>query len=85
MNDHLCYVVVDKRTPWHLPFKNHFRLVGKIVITHISKSRCKLAIFTAIDWLWKPHFIGGGYFLKSINRLFLNRCRSDREAGDGRP
>jgi VAD1 Analog of StAR-related lipid transfer domain len=55
LNDHLCYVVTDKRTPWHLPFKRSFRLVSKIVITHISKSRSKLAIFTKVEWLWSNH------------------------------
>lgn len=56
-NDHLCYVITDKQTPWHLPFKRYFRLVSKIVITHVSKSKSKLAIFTKVEWLWSPLLI----------------------------
>ncbi|KAI5301517.1 SNF1-interacting protein, partial [Ascosphaera atra] len=29
MNDHLCYVITDKKTPWNLPLKRSFRLVTK--------------------------------------------------------
>ncbi|OJD15268.1 hypothetical protein AJ78_04453 [Emergomyces pasteurianus Ep9510] len=72
LNDHLCYVVTDKRTPWHLPFKRYFRLVSKIVITHVSKSRCKLAIFTKVEWLWEP------YLIRSIiDRQALNDLEQD--------
>lgn len=55
LNDHLCYVITDKRTPWHLPFKRSFRLVSKIVITFISKGQSKLAVYTKVEWLWKPY------------------------------
>ncbi|KKZ58462.1 hypothetical protein EMCG_00953 [[Emmonsia] crescens] len=72
LNDHLCYVVTDKRTPWHLPFKRYFRLVSKIVITHVSRSRCKLAIFTKVEWLWEP------YLIRSIiDRQALNDLEQD--------
>lgn len=54
LNDHLCYVVTDKRTPWFLPFRRSFRLVSKICITHVSKSKCKLAIFTKVEWVKEP-------------------------------
>ena len=54
-NDHLCYVVTDKRTAWDLPHRRDYRLLSKIVITHVAKARCKLAIFTKIEWL-KTHF-----------------------------
>lgn len=57
LNDHLCYVVTDKRTPWHLPFRRNFRLVSKIVITYVSKSKCKLAIYTKVEWLWSPYLL----------------------------
>lgn len=57
-NDHLCYVVTDKRTPWHLPYQNSQRLVSKIVITHIAKGKCKLAIFVKVEWL-RPAWIFG--------------------------
>lgn len=31
-------------------------LVTKIVITHVAKSRCKLAIYNKVDWSSKPRF-----------------------------
>lgn len=51
LNDHLCYVVTDKRTAWHLPYRRNFRLMSKIVITHVAKSKSKLAIFTKVEWV----------------------------------
>ncbi|OKL60527.1 hypothetical protein UA08_04202 [Talaromyces atroroseus] len=72
LNDHLCYVVTDKRTPWHLPFRRNFRLVSKIVITYVSKSKCKLAIYTKVEWLWSP------YLLKRvIDRQAMNDLEQD--------
>lgn len=59
MNDHVCYVVTDMKTPWHLPHHKDFMLVSKIVITHVSKSKCKLAIFTKVDWSKTPKFSKG--------------------------
>ncbi|KAL1601476.1 SNF1-interacting protein [Paraconiothyrium brasiliense] len=56
LNDHLCYVVADRKTPWYLPGHDRFILLSKIVITHVSKSRCKLAIHTKIDWAQNPRF-----------------------------
>lgn len=50
-NDHLCYVVTSRTTPWHLPSSASFLLLSKIVITHVAKSKCKLAIYTKVDWL----------------------------------
>lgn len=58
MNDHLCYVVTDKQIPWHLPFRNKFKLVTKVVITHVAKSRSKLVIYTQVEWSWRPYFLG---------------------------
>ncbi|KAL4778583.1 hypothetical protein BJX76DRAFT_131801 [Aspergillus varians] len=55
LNDHLCYVITDKRTPWHLPFRRNFRLVNKIVITFVTKGKCKLSIYTKVEWLWSPY------------------------------
>ncbi|KAL4922700.1 hypothetical protein BDW62DRAFT_1529 [Aspergillus aurantiobrunneus] len=55
LNDHLCYVVTDKRTPWHLPFRRNFRLVNKIVITFVTKGKCKLSVYTKVEWLWSPY------------------------------
>ncbi|KAL4896665.1 hypothetical protein BDV59DRAFT_111279 [Aspergillus ambiguus] len=55
LNDHLCYVITDKRTPWHLPFKRSFRLVSKIVITFVAKGKSKLAVYTKVEWLSTPY------------------------------
>ncbi|TVY48894.1 putative PH domain-containing protein [Lachnellula occidentalis] len=59
MNDHVCYVVTDNKTPWHLPHHKDFMLVSKIVITHVAKSKCKLAVYTKIDWSKAPTFSKG--------------------------
>ncbi|XP_014558114.1 hypothetical protein COCVIDRAFT_95503 [Bipolaris victoriae FI3] len=56
LNDHLCYVVSDRKTPWYLPGHERFVLVSKIVVTHVSKARCKLAIHTKVDWKRNPRF-----------------------------
>ncbi|KAJ4369890.1 SNF1-interacting protein [Neocucurbitaria cava] len=56
LNDHLCYVVSDRKTPWYLPGHERFVLLSKTVITHVSKARCKLAIHTKVDWKRNPQF-----------------------------
>lgn len=53
-SDHVTYVVTHKRTAWHLPHSNSFKLISKIVITHVAKSKCKLAIWVKIDWSRTP-------------------------------
>ena len=53
-NDHLCYVVTDRKTAWHLPYYKNFLLLSKIVITHVAKSKCRLAIYTKVDWIKRP-------------------------------
>ena len=58
MNDHLCYVVTDRRTPWHLPFQSCYRLISKIVITHVAKTKCKLSIYIRVDWSKDPWIAG---------------------------
>ena len=58
-NDHLCYVITDNKTPWHLPRSDDFRLITKIVLTHDAKSRSKLAIFTNANWTSEPRFAKG--------------------------
>lgn len=58
-NDHICYVVTDYKTPWHLPHHKDFMLVSKIVITHVAKSKSKLAIYTKVDWSKAPTFSKG--------------------------
>jgi len=49
-SDHLCYSVTDLKTPWHLPRPQDFSFLTKIVITHVAKSQCNLAIFNKIQW-----------------------------------
>ncbi|GAB7353098.1 hypothetical protein MBLNU459_g3641t1 [Dothideomycetes sp. NU459] len=49
-NDHLCYVVSQTQSPWHLPLSNSFHLLTKFVITHSAKSKCKLAIYNKVIW-----------------------------------
>jgi hypothetical protein len=56
LNDHLCYVVSDKKTPWYLPGHERFVLHSKIVITHVHKARCKLALYSKVDWKRNPRF-----------------------------
>jgi hypothetical protein len=56
LNDHLCYIVADRKVPWYLPGSDRFTLLSKIVITHVSKARCKLAIFAKVDWARNPRF-----------------------------
>lgn len=55
-SDHVTYVVAHIKTPWHLPYSQDFKLVIKVVITHLAKSKCKLAIFTKVDWSKAPPF-----------------------------
>lgn len=55
-NDHITYVVTHIKTPWHLPHSHAFKLVTKVVITHLAKSKCKLAIYTKTDWSKTPAF-----------------------------
>lgn len=50
LNEHLCYVVTDRKTPWALPYGQNFSLLTKVVITHHAKSKCRLAIYTRVDW-----------------------------------
>ncbi|KAF2757889.1 hypothetical protein EJ05DRAFT_370852 [Pseudovirgaria hyperparasitica] len=65
-NDHLCYVVVDKKSPWYLPLSGRFTMVSKIVLTHVAKSQCKLAIFIKTEWNPK-----GSIFRPLIDRQAL--------------
>lgn len=52
-NEHLLYVVSDRKTPWHLPYRDSFLLLTKFVITHFARSKCKMAVYIKVDWL-KP-------------------------------
>ncbi|KAG5951267.1 hypothetical protein E4U53_003450 [Claviceps sorghi] len=53
-SDHVTYVVTHVKTAWHLPHSQSFKLVTKIVITHVAKSKCKLAAYVKIDWTKTP-------------------------------
>jgi hypothetical protein len=54
--DHVTYVASHVKTAWHLPHSQMFKLVTKVVITHVAKSKCKLAIFIKADWTKSPGF-----------------------------
>lgn len=56
------YVVADRKTPWHLPHRERFMLVTKIVISHVAKSKCKLSIWTAVEWSNAPAISKGEFF-----------------------
>ncbi|CAM1505581.1 Fc.00g112180.m01.CDS01 [Cosmosporella sp. VM-42] len=53
-HDHVTYVVTHVKTAWHLPHSTWFKLITKIVITHVGKSKCKLAVYIQIDWSKLP-------------------------------
>ncbi|ERS99079.1 hypothetical protein HMPREF1624_04274 [Sporothrix schenckii ATCC 58251] len=54
--DHVMYVVSHVKTAWHLPHSTAFKQVTKIVITHVAKSKCKLAVYVKVDWSNPPAF-----------------------------
>ncbi|KAL7937699.1 hypothetical protein V8C35DRAFT_320458 [Trichoderma chlorosporum] len=73
-NDHVTYVVTHTRTAWHLPHSQLFKLVTKVVITYVAKSRCKLAFYVRVDWSKSPPL------LKSlVDRQALRDAISDAE------
>lgn len=53
-SDHVMYVVTHVKTAWHLPHSQSFKLITKIVITHVAKSKCKLAAYVKVDWSKTP-------------------------------
>ena len=59
LNEHLCYVVTDRKTPWALPYGRHLSLLTKIVITHHAKSKCRLAIYIKVDWQRRVRLLQG--------------------------
>ena len=71
-SDHLCYVVTDKRTPWYLPFQHNYRLVSKVVITHVAKGKCKLAVFVRVEWLRQPWILKGPIDRQALHDLELD-------------
>ncbi|CAJ2509882.1 Uu.00g057820.m01.CDS01 [Anthostomella pinea] len=73
-SDHVTYVVTHVKTPWHLPHAHGFKLVTKIVITHVAKSKCKLAIFTKVAWSNPPKLAKN-----LVEREALNDADQDAE------
>jgi hypothetical protein len=71
-NDHVCYVITDHKTPWHLPHHQDFMLISKIVITHVAKSKCKLAIYTKVEWSKAPTFSKGLVERQALDDLDLD-------------
>lgn len=72
--DHVTYVVTHVKQAWHLPHSQSFDVVTKIVITHVAKSKCRLAIYIRTDWSpFRP-------FSKSIvDRQALNDASADAD------
>lgn len=70
--DHVTYVVAHAKTLWHLPHADTFKLVTKVVITHVGKSKCKLALYNKIVWSNAPT-IG--------KRIIEREARQDAEQG----
>ncbi|KAK4239604.1 hypothetical protein C8A03DRAFT_42758 [Achaetomium macrosporum] len=73
-NDHITYVVTHIKTPWHLPHSQAFKLVTQVVITHLAKSKCKLAIYTKADWSTTPAFAKN-----MVQRQALDDAANDAE------
>ena len=73
-NDHIMYVVTHIKTPWYLPHSHAFNLVTKVVITHVAKSKCKLAIYTKADWSKAPAFAKN-----MVQRQALDDAANDAE------
>ncbi len=74
MNDHLCYVITERKTAWFLPWSNYFTVVLKIVITHVAKSQSKLSIYSRNDWSTVP-VVGRSRLFQHI--LDLAHCHTD--------
>ncbi|KAK0389441.1 hypothetical protein NLU13_3016 [Sarocladium strictum] len=72
--DHVTYVVSHAKTAWHLPYSSSFRTLTKIVITHVAKSKCKLAIYTRVDWARAPALVHS-----LVERQALRDALSDAE------
>ena len=72
LDDHLCYVITDRKTPWHLPHHKDFTLITQIVITHVAKSRCKLAIYLKVGWSKAPTYTKGLVEKQALDDLALD-------------
>ena len=44
---------------YNSPNRDSFLLLTKVVVTHLAKSKCKLAVYTKIDWTRPPPFTKG--------------------------
>lgn len=64
-NAHLLYVVSDRKTPWHLPHRDSFLLLTKVIISHLAKSKCKLAVYTKVDWTRTPPLTKGTLLIRA--------------------
>ena len=71
--EHLLYCVSDRKTPWHLPYRSSFTLLSKVVITHVAKGKCKLGIYSKIDWSRRKVPFGGAM----ISRAALSDMELD--------
>ena len=76
MNDHLCYVVTNTKIPWRLPYASskRFYLLTKLVITHVAKSKSRLAIFQNIVWTKQPKF---AYFRQLVEKQAMRSLEAD--------
>lgn len=76
LNDHLCYVVTNTKIPWRLPYASskRFYLLTKLVITHVAKSKSKLAIFQDIVWTKQPKF---AYFRQLVEKQAMGSLEAD--------
>lgn len=55
----------------HLPYYENFVLVSKIVITHVAKTKCNLAIYTKVEWSKAPAFSKSLVERQALNDLDL--------------
>lgn len=74
-SDHITYAVTHVKTPWHLPHSHLFKLITKVVITHVAKSKCKLAVYTKVEWSRTPPLSK-----TIIQRQALEDAQQDAEA-----
>ena len=72
LSQHLCYVITDRKKAFHLPLHEQYMLVSKIVITHVAKSRCKLSIYTKVDWSKQPFLAGSVIERRALSDLKLD-------------
>ena len=76
LNDHLCYVVTNTKIPWRLPYASskRFYLLTKLVITHVAKSKSRLAVFQDIMWTRPPK---ANYFRQLVEKQAMQSLEAD--------